>query len=236
MPILPLVDQKQMNADTIISPVVEMPESRKLSVTPNRSPVDNPSRYNPTSTLAPGIDPSFGQYPSAVSNAVASNAMQTYPPPQMVPYKTEGQTTSSNYAAFAAENPQGYGGRTYPGLQGPAKGRSAYVNNLQIRNQQYLNGNMQNGANRMPMTPASSIGQQSMFTDSPIESGPYSNDTLGSAYFAQEPQNVPTNGMPNAMPNMAFDAGATMQFQQTSPYQEMAYMAPPQQNYHYQGQ
>jgi len=236
MPILPLVDQKQMNADTIISPVVEVPENRKLSATPNRSPIDNPSRYNPTSTLAPGIDPTFGQYPSAISSAATSNAMHTYPPPQMVPYKTEGQATSSNYANFAAENPQGYGGRTYPGLQDPSKIRSAYVNNLQIPNQQYLNGNVQNGPNRVPMTPASSIGQQSIFTDSPIDSGPYSNDTLGSTYFAQEPQNVTANGMPNGLPNMGFDHGATMQYQQTSPYQEMAYMPPPQQNYHYQGQ
>jgi hypothetical protein len=235
MPILPLVDQKQMNADTIISPVVEMPESRKLSVTPNRSPIDNPSRYNPTTTLAPGIDPSFGQYSSAIPGAVASSTMRTYPPPQMVPYKTEGQPISANYAAFAAENPQGYGGRTYPGFQGPAKARSGYVNNLQIPNQQYLNGNMQNGANRIPMTPASSIGQQSLFTDSPIESGPYSNDTLGSAYFPQESQSVPVNAMSNGMPNMGFDAGTTMQFPQTSPYPDMPYMAS-QQNYHYQGQ
>ncbi|KAF2682431.1 hypothetical protein K458DRAFT_405699 [Lentithecium fluviatile CBS 122367] len=231
MPILPLVEQKQMNADTIISPVVEMPENRKLSATPNRSPVDNPSRYNPTSTLAPGIDPSFGQYPSAAS-AVASNVMHTYPPPQMVPYKTEGQVQNSNYANFAAENTQGYSGRTYPGLQDPTKTRGAYVNNLQIPNQQYLNGGMQNGVSRVPMTPASSIGQQSIFTDSPIDSGPYTNDTMASTYFTQEPQNVPANGMPN----MGFDAGPTMQFPPTSPYQEMGYITAPQQTYHYQGQ
>jgi hypothetical protein len=232
MPILALVEQKQMNADTIISPVVEMPESRKLSATPNRSPVDNPSRYNPASTLAPGIDPSFGHYPSAASGAVSSNTMHTYPPPQTVPYKTEGQIQSSGYASFAAENPQGYGGRTYPGLQDPTKARGAYVNNLQIPHQPYLNGNMQNGTNRVSMTPASSIGQQSIFTDSPIDSGPYSNDTLGSTYFTHEPQHVPASGIPN----MGFENGTTMPFQQTSPYQEMVYMTAQQQNYQYQGQ
>lgn len=231
MPILPLVEKKQMNADTIISPVVEMPENRKLSVTPNRSPIDNPSRYNPTSTLAPGIDPSFGQYPSAAAtNTGTSGAMHTYPPPQMLPYKADGQTQNSSYTNFANENVQGFGGRTYPGLQEPAKGRNSYVNNLQIPNQQFLNGSMQNGANRVPMTPASSIGQQSIFTDSPIDSGPYSNDTLSSTYFTQEPQNMPANGLPN----MGFDAG--MQFQQASPYADMAYMPTSQQTYHYQGQ
>lgn len=227
MPILPLVEQKQMNADTIISPVVEMPESRKLSVTPSRSPVDNPSRYNPNSTLAPGIDPSFGQYPDATSH--------TYPPPQLVPYKNQGQVQAqkSSYAGYTVENVPSYTGRTYPGLQEPAKARGAYVNSLQIPSQPYLNGSMQNGANRFPMTPVSAIGQQQgVFTSSPVDTTPFSTDTLGSTYFTQEPQNMAANGMGD----MGFDTSNNMQFQQASAYQEMAFMTAPQQNYHFQAQ
>jgi len=236
MPILPLVDQKQINADTIISPVVEMPESRKLSVTPNRSPVENPSRYNPKSTLAPGIDPSYGQYPSD-SPGSASNVMHTYPPPQMVPYRNQQQqqqqpAQNGNYANYTMENNANYVGRTYPGLQEPAKARVGYMNGLQIPNQPYLNGGMPNGANRFPMTPVSAIGPQpGVFDTSPVDTTPFSTDTMGSTYFTQEPQSMGGTGMGD----MGFDGTNAMQFQQAAGYQDMTYMTTPQQNYHYQG-
>ena len=88
MLILPLLERTQFSADTIISPVVELPESRKLSATPGKSPIENPSRYNPNTTLVPGIDPSFGQFPQDPSSSdIASDAMHTYQPPQMMAYK-----------------------------------------------------------------------------------------------------------------------------------------------------
>ncbi|KAJ4287178.1 hypothetical protein N0V90_012576 [Kalmusia sp. IMI 367209] len=233
MPILPLVDQKQISADTVISPVVEMPETRKLSATPNRSPVDNPSRYNPNSTLAPGIDPSYGQYPSD-SPGAASNVMHTYPPPQMVPYKNpQQQVPNGNYASYAMENNHNFSGRTYPGLQEPVK-VNPWPNNLQIPNQSYLNGNMQNGVNRFPMTPVSAVGPQApVFNTSPVDTTPFSNDTVASNYFTQEPQSMGSNGL-NDMGS--FDASNPMHFQQPTAYQEMTYMAGPQRNYHYPGQ
>lgn len=236
MPILPLVEQKLMNADTIISPVVEMPESHKLSATPSRSPVDNPSRYNPNanSTFAPGIDPSFGQFPQDMSpSGVASNVMHTYPPPQMMAFKNQppGQQ-KNNYTNYAMDNTQNYPGRTYPGLQEPTKVRGAYVNGLQIPNQPYHNGGIQNGPNRFPMTPVSAIGQQPVFTSSPVDTTPYSTDTLGPAYFTHEPQNISTG----TVADMGFDAGNAMHFQQPSGYQEMGYMGAPQHSYPFQGQ
>ncbi|ORX95303.1 hypothetical protein BCR34DRAFT_199602, partial [Clohesyomyces aquaticus] len=234
MPILPLVEAKQMNADTIISPVVEMPESRKLSVTPNRSPVDNPSRYIPnnTSTLAPGIDPSFGQFPPETSPSTAtSNVMHTYPPPQLVAYRNQQAPAKTNYGNFV-DNGQNYG-RSYPGLQEPPKNRGAYVNGLQIPNQPYHNGSIQNGPNRYPMTPVSAIGQQqAVFTTSPVDTTPYTTDALGSTtYFTQEPQTLASGGVAD----MGFDATNTMQYQ-PSAYQEMSYMSAQQHNYQYQGQ
>lgn len=234
MPILPLVDQEQISADTVISPVVEMPESRKLSATPNRSPVDNSSRYNPSSTLAPGIDPSCGQYPSD-SPGAASSVMHTYPPPQMMPYKnTQEQVPSGNYANFAMQNAQGYSGRTYPGLQEPSKARGAYVNNLQIPSQQYMNGNMQNGVNRFPMTPVSTVGPQApMFNTSPVDTVPFSTDAMASQYFTQEPQSMGSNGMTDMN---GFDTTNSMQYQQPATYPDMAYMTAPQRNYQYQAQ
>lgn len=221
MPILPLVEQKQMNADTIISPVVELADKGKLSGTPNRSPIDNPSRYIPNpATLAPGIDPSFAQYTPDTPSGMTPNVVHTYPPPQMAPQ-------NSGYAAFAAENPQGFT-RTYPGLD-PTKAKGTYMNNLHIPSQPYMNGNMPNGPNRFPMTPVSAIQQQAVFTDSPVETAPYSMDTLRSTYYPQEQPNLATNGL-----DMGFDAVNSAQFQQLSAYQQMAYMRAHPQNQHYQ--
>lgn len=222
MPILPLVEQKQMNADTIISPVIEIPEPRKLSATPSRSPVDNPSRYNPSnSTFAPGINP--GQFPQdASSNGTGSAAMHTYPPPQLMHIKSQHPSRKGNYNNYAIDNVQNYTGRTYPGLQEPAKSRGAYVNGLAIPNQAYHGGNLQNGANHYPITPVSAIQQQQpAFTSSPVDTTPFPTaEGLNSQYFTQEPQAMMNGGVPN----MAFDSGSAMPFNPAA-YQDMSYMA-----------
>jgi hypothetical protein len=223
MPILTLVEQKQLHADSIISPVVEMSDSRKLSITPNRSPIDNPSRYNPSSTLAPGIDP-YGQYPQDAKPDVASNVMHTYPPPQMVPYKAQPSVTGSNYANYVVNNSQGYPSQTYPGLQQPPKPHNGYVNGLQIPGQGYSNGG------QYGITPVSAVQQQqAMYTDSPVDSSAFPN------YYTQEPQNM-TND-PNAM---SYDNTNPMQYQPTQPpqgtYPTMAYMNNAPQNYQFQRQ
>jgi hypothetical protein len=219
MPILTLVEQKQLNADSIISPVVEMPESRKLS-TPGRSPIDNPSRYNPNLTLAPGIDP-YGQYPQDAKPEVASSAMHTYPPPQMVPYKSP-QPQINGYANYAVNNNQAYPNQTYPGLQQPPKPHNGYVNGLQIPGQPYANS-------QYGMTPVSAVQQQtSLYTDSPVDT------TAFPSYYTQEPQNLT-----NETTAMGYDTTNGMQYQQPPPpqgtYQAMAYLNT-QHNYQYQAQ
>jgi hypothetical protein len=222
MPILTLVEQKQLNADSIISPVVEMPESRKLSITPGRSPIDNnPSRYNPTSTLAPGIDP-YGQYPQDAKPEIASTTMHTYPPPQMVPYKSSQPAQVNGYANYAVNNNQAYPSQTYPGLQQPPKPHNGYVNGLQIPNQPYVNG-------QYGMAPVSAVQQQALYTDSPVDT------TAFQRYYTQEPQNLT-----NETTAMGYNTTNGMQYQQQPPppqgtYQAMAYLNT-QQNYQYQGQ
>jgi hypothetical protein len=221
MPILPLVEGKQLNADSIISPVVEMPESRKLSMTPSRSPIDNASRYNPASTLAPGIDP-YGQFPQDTKPEVASSTMQTYPPPQMVPYKGQQPAQMSGYAAYVTSHGQNYPNQTYPGLQQPPKPHNGYANGLQIPGQPYSNG-------QYGMTPVSTVQQtQTMYTDSPTDSTAFPN------YYTQEPQNMTPD-----VSGMGYDTTNGMQYQQQPPppgtYPGMAYMNT-QHNYQYQGQ
>ncbi|KAH7076764.1 hypothetical protein BKA63DRAFT_289326 [Paraphoma chrysanthemicola] len=221
MPILPLVEQKQLNADSIISPVVELPENRKLSITPNRSPVDNPSRYNPSSTLAPGIDP-YSHLPQDAKPDTASNAMHTYPPPQMVPYKNQQPTQPNGFANFAVNNGQVFTNQTYPGLQQPPKPHNGYMHGLQIPNQAFPNG-------QYGMTPVSAVQQQAMYTDSPVDT------TAFPSYYTQEPQNVATDAS-----GMGYDNSNAMQYQQQpqpqqGTYQAMAYLNA-QHAYQYQGQ
>ncbi|KAF1842675.1 uncharacterized protein K460DRAFT_290025 [Cucurbitaria berberidis CBS 394.84] len=225
MPILPLVDQKQLNADSIISPVVEIPESRKLSITPNRSPIDNMSRYNPNSTLAPGIDPS-ALYPHDTKPEAASSVMHTYPPPQMAPYKNQQPAQMNGYANYAANSGQNYPNQTYPGLQEPPKLRSGYDDGLQIPNQPLHNGNIQNTVTQYGMSPVSAVQQQqTIYTDSPVDTAAFPS------YYTQEPQNLT-----NDMSTMGYDNTNAMQYQQHGTYPAMSYLTTQHNNYQYQRQ
>ncbi|KAF1940247.1 hypothetical protein EJ02DRAFT_467503 [Clathrospora elynae] len=225
MPILPLVDQKQLNADSIISPVVEMPESRKLSVTPNRSPIDNPSRYNPSAIFAPGIDPQ-SLYPQDLKQEVTSTVMHTYPPPQMVPYKNQPPVQTNGYANYAVNNTAQYPAQTYPGPQEPLKPRNGYINGLQIPGHPYHNGTIQNGVSQYGMNPVTAVQQQhSMYTDSPIDT-----TTAFPSYYTQEPQNLT-----NDMSTMGYDTTNGMPYQQGSTYPAMPYLTT-QHNYQYHQQ
>jgi hypothetical protein len=170
-------------------------------MTPNRSPIDNPSRYNPGSSLAPGIDP-FGQYPHDAKPEVASTVMQTYPPPQLLPAQVNG------YSNYAMNNGQNYPNQTYPGLQQqPPKPQNGFTNGLQIPTQAYQNS-------QFGMNPVSAVQQQAMYTDSPVDTTAFPN------YFNQE-----TPDLTNDMSGMGYETTNTMQFQQPNgTYQAMAYL------------
>lgn len=219
MPILPLVNQKQLNADSIISPIVELPESRKLSITPTRSPMDTSSRHNLNSAYAPGIDPQSLQIQDSKPQ-VASAVMQTYPPPQLALAPNQ----MNGYAHFVASNAVSYPNQTYPGLQVPPKPHSGYPNGFQVPSQAYQPGDMQSGVQQYGMTPVSTVQQQqSVYTDSPVDT----TITPFPSYFAQESQ-----GLTNDMPNMGYDGGTGTHYQQGSTYPAMSYLTP-QHSYQY---
>jgi hypothetical protein len=207
MPILPLVEQKLLNVDTIISPVQELPDTRKLSAAFARSPINDPLQHSPNSTFAPGINP-FGQFPQPGQNDAAASAMHSYPPPQMIPPQQNG------YAAYATSSMHQFPHQTYPGLQSPPKAPNTYGNGLHMPNQPYLN-----------IGPVSAVQQQeqAMFTNSPTETTAFPN------YFAPDQQNL-AGGFDSAM-QMQY------QQPPTGTFQGMSYMANQhQQNYQYQGQ
>lgn len=208
MPILPLVEQKILNADTIISPVQELPDSRKLSASLIRKPVGSGSSQNsPNITFAPGINP-FSQVPSSSPAEAAANVMHSYPPPQMIPPHQGG------YPAYATGNVH-YSNQTYPGLQHPPRSPLVYTNGYNMQNSTYLN-----------LGPMSAVQQQehAMFTNSPTET------TAFPSYFTPDQQNM-TGGFDPAV-QMQYEQHAP-----TGTYEAMQHLASQhQQNYQYQGQ
>ena len=206
MPILPLVEQKLINADTIISPVQELPDTRKLSIALSRKPVPSSIQHSPNTTFAPGINP-FGQVSQNNPTATAANTMHSCPPPQMVAQQQSG------YPTYTASNVQ-YPNQTYPGLQSPPKSPMVYTNGFQMQNSSYLS-----------IGPLSSVQQQEqvMFTNSPTET------TMFPSYFSPDQQDM-AGGFDPTM-QMQYQQQPV-----TGTYQAMHYLTNEhQQNYQYQG-
>lgn len=207
MPILPLVEQKILNADTIISPVQELPDARKLSASITRKPVGgSPLPRSPNTTFAPGIDP-FARVPHNNSAEPAAGMIHSYPPPQMIPPQ------QGRYGAYVSNNAH-YSNHTYPGLQNPPTSPQVFNNGFDMHNQSYLN-----------MGAVSVIQQQdqALFTNSPTETTAFPN------YFTPDQQNM-TGGFDATM-QMQYQ-----QQSPTGTYQAMHYLADQhQQNYTYQG-
>lgn len=155
MPILPLVEQKVLNADTIISPVQELPDIRKAIT---RKPVGGSPLYSfSDSTFAPGVNP-FAQVPQNNMAGAEAHAMHSYPPPH-VGQQQEG------YAAYTADNAH-YNNRTYPGLHKTPKSPQIFTNDYNMRNPSYVN-----------LGPVSAVQQQdqALFTNSPTETTAFPN-------------------------------------------------------------
>lgn len=224
MPILPLVDQKHLNADSIISPVVEIPESRKLSLTPHRSPIDNRSRYHPSSTLAPGMDPQVA-YQQDTKPDMAANIMHTYPPPQMVPYQNPQAAVSNGYIAYAAANSGHHMNQTYPAPQVARKPVNGFANGLQIPNTSYHPSSVHNNLDQYSVGPVSTVQQQqAMYTDSPVDT------TAFPPYNFSQPAQHPSSNMTAT----GYDTSGGTHYQQPATYTAMQYLTA-QHNYNYQG-
>lgn len=202
MPILPLVEQKLLNANTIISPIQELPDARKLSAAFARSPTNGSLQHSPNMTFAPGINP-FAQYPQNGQNEAAASVMHSYPPPQIVPAQQSG------YAAYAANNVH-YPNQTYPGLHNLPKPPNIYTNGLHVQDEAYMNGNSGFGMGHMSTVQQQ---EQAMFTNSPTET------TAFPSYFTPDQQGFEMQyQQPNTGTYQAIDY-LTNQHQQNYQYQ-----------------
>ncbi|KAH6638016.1 hypothetical protein C7974DRAFT_152435 [Boeremia exigua] len=208
MPILPLVEQKMLNADTIISPVQEFPDQRKLSAQFTRKPVGgSPSHHTAGTTFAPGINP-FSPVPQNNTPEAATSVMHSYPPPQLVPPQ------QGAYPVYAG-NSLPYSNQTYPGLQNPPKSPLVFTNGFDMQNPSYLS-----------LGPMSTVQQQdqAMFTNSPTETTAFPN------YFTPDQQNMTGSFDPTMQ--MQYQ-----QQSPTGTYQAMQYLTNQHQHsYQYQGQ
>jgi hypothetical protein len=237
MPILPLVEQKQIHADTIISPVVEMSEqSRHQLATPIKSPNDNPSRYNsggPMPALGSGFDLPYSQYSSDVSQAgLTAPSMHSYPPPQFVGYRNQQQQNAAYN--FPIDRTQSFAIRSYPGLLDT---RQRQRNGAQTSNQVYRGNNVQNGAGQYaPMTPVSATYGQPQVFASPVDTTPYQGD-LPASYFKHEPQS--TSGATQTelvgCSPLGYDQSSSIPYTPSGYQQVPQYLQQQQQNYPYHG-
>lgn len=185
MPVLPLVEQKQIHADTIISPIdFPPPEKNQL---PLRSPAVNPSQYNPATNgpvLTANLDPAY-VVPFPPSTTL-NTSIHSYPPPQPFNFNPS-PTTPGGPMDFSAPQANSYAVRSYPGVSLPPKQqRSPYLNGgLHIPNGR-ISGNtspQSHNSRFVPITPVSAFENQPSVFDSPVETTGFAGEPFsGSSY------------------------------------------------------
>ncbi|KAF2836424.1 hypothetical protein M501DRAFT_238718 [Patellaria atrata CBS 101060] len=204
MPILTLVDQRQISADTIISPIDALPYS---SVSPVAKTAQNPSAHstgylpqynisssNPTSrtNLTVGYTP-FG---TGSSTPVSAGSMHTYPPPQFVSnYKPQTAAQQSNYS-YPVQAETNYAIHSYPGLNVPSKPQTLPANAFIAQEGHSNYSSNINGRFVPSITPIrTAYGQQQVYS-SPVDTTPFGGNDLPSTYFQT---NVSSTSMATSM-------------------------------------
>jgi hypothetical protein len=242
MPILPLVEQKQISADTIISPI-EFPQT-EMSTTPVRSPINNPSRYDPSTngpsgfSAVQGLDPNYvakysrGPSPSPLSSGV----MHTYPPPNFA-YGAQGGP-NAEYSGHGESSTAGYMQSYPPVTQPPKAPRGTYMDGLQIPSHTVRPGSGGGGSPqtqtqgaRYPITPVSAyLDSQPQVFSSPVDHA-YSHDTYANVGIFSPPTPQQTSG--DSMPAFTEINYGQAQYGQQSGYGAVNYMHQQQQQNQY---
>ncbi|KAF2756750.1 hypothetical protein EJ05DRAFT_441139 [Pseudovirgaria hyperparasitica] len=125
MPILPLVEQKHVNADTIVSPVVDIPQHSDQIHTPSRSPASHhgPHSAGPRDHSYP---PQFLQRSTAT--AMPPNDISTYPPPQLHHMVSQSQGDYPSYSRARDANTQHNAYTNVLPVSGPSWTESSQIN------------------------------------------------------------------------------------------------------------
>lgn len=176
MPVLGLVEQKHLSADTIISPV-EAPKPRlkvDLSASEDKTTSSQGSPNRPLSaSLSPYGAPPFGN--ASPHSALAASAMHTYPPPQM------GSRPHSPYVQpVKYEQPvpgsSAYAVQSYPGFLTNTHGQNIPVHNGFLTSQ----GSAMSSAFLPSASETAPYNQQQLFA-SPVD-GPFNDPFTALGY------------------------------------------------------
>jgi hypothetical protein len=205
MPILPLIEQRNLSADTVISPVdfsqsstqADYSSTDAFSLAPSNHPQFNTAN-NPS--LGMGLDASMQFYSADMTpTSTTSQLGTTYPPPQLS-YGTNELSASSISNS--------YGTHSYPGLSRPPKNS---VNQLKGQNVDptQLSDSFQYAAQTRlspSVVPSSGYGETPMYS-SPVDTSSF-DDQLAAGYMAQ----------PGQDPAGGYGAAHENQYHQLPPY------------------
>lgn len=183
LPILPLVENKPLNADSIISPV-EKPQANRPRATSSATP-SNSSRYNQNLS----VNSSYSGYNQEAPSSATSTVMHTYPPPQFQNYRSQVQPQQQPQAAsYSSDVASSFAVRSYPG--------SAATGGLQ--GQSRLDPNQYAPHGYPPsITPVTDFAQSGQVFHSPVEAGPFGNDLPTNLYAYNGPMGAEfASGMP----------------------------------------
>lgn len=237
MPVLPLVDQKQVHADTIISPI-DVTHQEQL-ITPNKSPIDRSQQLSrPSPAPVANFNPQYNQpYAPGYGQSVLRNnvapPMHSYPP-SMVGYTAAPLPQQAVYE-HNAELPTTFDMRSYPGMiDVPTQERASVAGGGRGGAQQPSRPsvNTQNSSNRyMPVTPDSAYGRTQIF-ESPVQTAHFSENVgdIQAQYLAGSAQHNPAGGNEQ----FTFDQNPEMQFPQPNQFLQTNQYMPNQNSGHNQ--
>lgn len=211
LPVLPLVEQKHLQPDSVISPVDAQQQHRSQTVSPASAVLKSGSPYisrnGSTHLRETGVGPlemgfhtSGTQYP--VVPTIAAPVMHTYPPPQFANHGVQYHQTSYAYNDLS-NTPGNFSGSSYPPVASLAQSfgnaQSAASGPSQLQQHRYA----PHASSRFipSATPASAYGQQPMYA-SPTDATPFPSDST-------MPMQFPHAGHPTSALNTSNQAVQT---------------------------
>ncbi|GME48964.1 Zinc finger C2H2-type protein [Neofusicoccum parvum] len=184
LPILPLVESKPLNADSIISPV-EKPQTHRPRATSSAAP-SNSSKYHQNLS----VNSSYSSYNQDAPSSATSNIMHTYPPPQFQSFRPQAQP-QPQAANYGGDMTSGFAVRSYPGLQGQSR----------LDPNQYAS----NGYTPSITPPVTDYAQSGQVFHSPVEAGPFGSDLPTNLYAYNGPIGPEFSGGMAVTGNMQHD-------------------------------
>ncbi|KAL0257462.1 hypothetical protein SLS55_008275 [Diplodia seriata] len=206
LPILRLVENNQVSADSIISPV-EKPHTHRPRASSSAAPAGSDSNSKNSQSLS--ANSSYSSYNQDAPAPATSNGMHTYPPPQFQHYGAQPRQQPQAAVSYGGNMASSFTVRSYP-LPAAASG-------MRLDPNQYA-------SNGYPpaITPITDFAQGGQVFHSPVEGAPFGSDLPTNLYAYNRPLG---SGFAGGMPM----AGPGQSEQVNGPYQQLPSSYPRQQ-------